>query len=85
MLSFDTCYSMCYDGAAGGGDMKSYSSREILKMLVADGWYEIECVGSHHQFRHPTKPGKVTLKHPVKDIPPKTLRSIEKQSGLKFS
>lgn len=51
--------------------MKSYSSREILKMLAADGWYEIECVGSHHQFRHPTKPGKVTLKHPVKDIPPK--------------
>lgn len=42
--------------------MKSYSSREILKMLAADGWYEIECVGSHHQFRHPTKPGKVTLK-----------------------
>ncbi len=47
--------------------MKSYSSREILKMLAADGWYEIECVGSHHQFRHPTKPGKVTLKHSTKN------------------
>ena len=64
--------------------MKSYSSREILKMLAADGWYEIECVGSHHQFRHPTKPGKVTLQHPRKDITPNTLKSIERQSGLKF-
>lgn len=43
--------------------MKSYSSREILKMLVEDGWYEVKCVGDHHQFKHPTKPGKVTLQH----------------------
>ena len=64
--------------------MKSYSSREVLKMLKADGWYEVDCVGSHHQFKHPTKPGKVTLKHPDKDIPPKTLRRIAQQSGLKF-
>ena len=44
--------------------MKSYSSREILKMLVEDGWYEVKSVGDHHQFKHPTKPGKVTLQHP---------------------
>ena len=58
--------------------MKSYSSREVLKMLKADGWYEVNVVGSHHQFKHPT------LKHPDKDIPRKTLDSIERQSGLLF-
>lgn len=64
--------------------MKSYSSREILKMLAADGWYEIECVGSHHQFRYPTKPGKVTLKHPVKDIPPKRCGASKNSQGSSF-
>lgn len=64
--------------------MKSYSSREVLKLLKADGWYEVNCVGDHHQFKHPTKPGRVTLTHPVKDIPPKTLQGIAKQAGLKF-
>lgn len=53
-------------------------------MLIADGWYEVNCVGSHHQFKHPAKPGRVTVKHPDKDIPRKTLDSIERQSGLKF-
>nr|DAI69215.1 MAG TPA: putative RNA binding protein [Bacteriophage sp.] len=64
--------------------MKSYSSREVTKMLLADGWYEVNVVGSHHQFKHPTKPGRVTVKSPCKNIPRKTLDSIEKQSGLKF-
>lgn len=64
--------------------MKSYSSREVIKMLKADGWYEVNVVGSHHQFKHPVKKGRVTVKHPDKDIPPKTLKSIEKQSGLTF-
>lgn len=35
--------------------MKSYSSREIKKSLEADGWYEVGTVGSHHQYKHPTK------------------------------
>ncbi len=64
--------------------MKSYSSREVIKLLVKDGWYEIDVTGSHRQFKHPTKRGRVTVKHPDKDIPPKTLRSIEKQAGLRF-
>lgn len=64
--------------------MKSYSSREVIEQLKADGWYEVAVVGSHHQFKHPEKPGRTTVKHPTKDIPPKTLRSIEKQSGLRF-
>lgn len=64
--------------------MKSYSSREILKLLKKDGWFEVACVGDHHQFKHPTKRGRTTVKHPDKDIPIKTLRRIEQQSGLKF-
>lgn len=64
--------------------MKSYSSREVIKILQADGWFEIHCVGDHHQFKHPTKLGKVTVTHPVKDIPSRTLKSIERQAGVKF-
>lgn len=64
--------------------MKSYSSREVIQMLLADGWYEVNCVGDHHQFKHPTKKGRVTVTHPRKDIPVKTLQSIARQSGLKF-
>ena len=64
--------------------MKSYSSREVIAMLTADGWYLKTTEGSHHQFKHPFKKGKVTVKHPCKDIPPKTLKSIAIQSGLQF-
>lgn len=54
-------------------------------MLKEDGWYELPKTGtSHLQFKHPTKKGRTTVKDPVKDIPIKTLRSIERQSGLKF-
>ncbi len=53
-------------------------------MLKADGWYEVRIEGSHHHFKHPSKKGLVTVKHPDKDIPVKTLKRIEEQSGLKF-
>ena len=64
--------------------MKSYSSREVIKMLKADGWYEVNVVGSHHQYKHPTKKGRTTIKHPDRDIPLPTLKRIEEQSGLNF-
>lgn len=64
--------------------MKGYSSREVIRLLEQDGWYLVSIVGSHHQFKHPTKKGRTTIKHPDKDIPIKTLKSIEKQSGLTF-
>ena len=69
---------------SGGTYMKSYSSREVIKMLKADGWYEVNVVGSHHQYKHPTKKGRTTIKHPDRDIPLPTLKRIEEQSGLKF-
>ncbi len=64
--------------------MKSYASKEVIQCLIADGWYEARARGSHRQFKHPTKKGCVTIKHPDKDIPRKTLDSIERQSGLRF-
>ncbi len=59
-------------------------TRSILKALAADGWVKVRQAGSHVQFKHPTKPGIVTVPHPKKDIPVGTLRSIEKQAGLKL-
>jgi len=49
-----------------------------------DGWFEVARKGSHIQFKHPTKVGRVTVPHPKRDIPIGTLRSIEKQAGLKL-
>lgn len=65
--------------------MKSYLSREIIQILCSDGWTEVRCSGDHHHFRHPTKPGLVTITHPVKDVPRRTLNSISRQSGVIFS
>ena len=64
--------------------MTSYSSKEVIKLLEAEGWRLKNITGSHHQFVHPYKKGRVTVKNPEKDIPLKTLRMIEKQSGLMF-
>ncbi|MEX2152637.1 MAG: type II toxin-antitoxin system HicA family toxin [Gemmatimonadaceae bacterium] len=57
-------------------------SREIIRRLEAEGWRLKKVKGSHHHFTHPTKPGKVTVKHPAKDFPVGTLKSIERQSGV---
>ena len=57
-------------------------SADLIKQLKADGWVLVHVVGSHHQFKHPTKPGKVTVPHPKNDLPLPTVRSILKQVGL---
>nr|WP_277399958.1 type II toxin-antitoxin system HicA family toxin [Achromobacter xylosoxidans] len=59
------------------------NSADLIKQLKADGWYLVHTVGSHHQFKHPIKPGKVTVPHPKKDLPIATQRSILKQAGLR--
>jgi len=60
------------------------NSRAVIAALKADGWREAAKRGSHAQFKHPGKPGRVTVPHPKRDIPLGTLRSIERQSGLKL-
>lgn len=58
-------------------------SREVISALEADGWKQVAKKGSHLQFKHPTKPGRVTVP-PKRDIPLGTLRSIEKQAEIKL-
>jgi predicted RNA binding protein YcfA (HicA-like mRNA interferase family) len=60
------------------------SSREVIRQLVDDGWFEVAQVGSHVQFKHLTKTGRVTVPHPKRDLPIGTLKSIEKQAGIKL-
>lgn len=57
-------------------------SRDLIRMVEQDGWYEVAVKGSHHQFKHPTKSGRVTIPHPKKDLPRPTVKSILKQAGL---
>lgn len=63
---------------------KSYSSREVIKILKENGWYLARVDGDHYQFKHPTIRQLVTVQHPVKDLDIKNIKSIERQSGLKF-
>jgi predicted RNA binding protein YcfA (HicA-like mRNA interferase family) len=58
--------------------------REVLRLLRDGGWYLVRTRGSHQQFKHPTKPGLVTVAgQPNDDLAPGTLNSILKQAGLK--
>ena len=60
------------------------NSRDIIRAIEAAGWVEVAQKGSHRQFKHPALPGRVTVPHPKKDIPLGTLRSIERQAGVKL-
>jgi predicted RNA binding protein YcfA (HicA-like mRNA interferase family) len=58
--------------------------RDAIKKVVADGWYLVKIEGSHRQYKHSEKPGRVTIAgHPSDDLAPKTLGSILEQAGLK--
>ena len=63
--------------------INAMNSKQVIKQLEADGWFLVRSRGSHHQFKHPSKPGLVTVKHPDRDIPVGTLQSIRKQAGWK--
>ena len=60
------------------------NSRLIINALETDGWFLVAQKGSHLQFKHPLKTGRVTVPHPKHDTPVGTLRSIEKQAKLKI-
>jgi predicted RNA binding protein YcfA (HicA-like mRNA interferase family) len=61
------------------------TSREIIQLLTEAGWTLVRIKGSHHHYKHPTSPGIVTVPHPKKDIPRGTLKSIEKQAGVRLT
>ncbi|NNB69832.1 type II toxin-antitoxin system HicA family toxin [Pseudomonas fluorescens] len=54
----------------------------MIGHLVADGGYLVRTRGSHHHFKHPTKPGRVTISHPKKDLLDNTAKSLLKQALL---
>ena len=60
-------------------------SRVIIRALEADGWERRRTTGSHWHFKHPSKPGIVTVPHPKRDLPVGTVKAIERQSGLQLS
>jgi len=60
------------------------NSREVIRHLIESGWFEVAQVGSHKQFKHATRAGRVTVPHPKRDLPLGTLKSIEKQAGIKL-
>jgi predicted RNA binding protein YcfA (HicA-like mRNA interferase family) len=58
--------------------------RDLVEIIERDGWRLVRTKGSHRQYRHPVKPGTVTIAgKPNLDVPSGTLNSILKQSGLK--
>jgi predicted RNA binding protein YcfA (HicA-like mRNA interferase family) len=58
--------------------------REAIRMIEDDGWFLVATRGSHRQYKHATKPGRVTVAgKPSDDLAPGTLNSILKQAGLK--
>jgi len=58
--------------------------REALRLIEQDGWGQVATRGSHRQFKHPMKPGRVTVAgKPSDDLAPGTWNSILKQAGLK--
>ncbi len=63
--------------------MPLMNSRELIKLLVLDGWVLHSQKGSHCHYKHPNKKGRVTIPHPKKDLPLKTELSILRQAGLK--
>ena len=58
--------------------------RDVIKLLEGDGWYLVTTRGSHHQFNHPWKKGRVTVAGKLSDdMAPGTLNSVLKQAQLK--
>jgi predicted RNA binding protein YcfA (HicA-like mRNA interferase family) len=73
---------ICPPPTIGSADVMKV--REVLRLLRDDGWLEVATRGSHMQFKHPTKAGRVTVAgHPNDDLAPGTLKSILDQAKLK--
>jgi predicted RNA binding protein YcfA (HicA-like mRNA interferase family) len=60
---------------------KNKSAAEIVRRLESEGWICVRKAGAHRQFKHPTKPGRVTVSVHRGTLPLGTLRSIYRQAG----
>lgn len=56
---------------------------DLEKMLLNDGWYKYTVTGGHYQYKHRTKPGKITISRHCKEIKRSTVHSILKQAKIK--
>jgi predicted RNA binding protein YcfA (HicA-like mRNA interferase family) len=64
--------------------MKRYKVKEIINLLIEDGWYRSYCKGDHRQFKHPLKKGKVTVRGKLNEtVSQELLNSMWKQAGWK--
>ena len=64
--------------------MKRYKVREVIELMEKDGWFLVTIKGDHRQFKHPTKPGKVTVRGAMNEVLSQfLLNSIWKQAGWK--
>jgi predicted RNA binding protein YcfA (HicA-like mRNA interferase family) len=64
--------------------LRAMKVRDVTRMIERDGWYLAAMRGSHRQYKHPDKPGRVTIAgHPGDDMAPGTLNSVLKQARLK--
>ena len=63
-------------------EVRSMSSDDLIRRIQLEGWKKVAQKGSHVQFKHPTKKGRVTIPHPEKDLPKGTVKNILKQAGL---
>ena len=66
------------------GTISGMKFRELIRLLEDDGWQLVAQRGSHQQYEHPTKPGKVTVAgKPGADVPKGTAANILRQAGLR--
>ena len=72
------------DRKARGNYCCSVKVRDLIRLIEKDGWLLVRTKGSHHQYKHQSKPGLVTVPgHPGDELAPGTLNNILKQAGLK--
>jgi predicted RNA binding protein YcfA (HicA-like mRNA interferase family) len=57
-------------------------SKDLIRKMKNAGWVEDRVVGSHHIFKHPSKPGHITVPHPKKDLGAGLVHKLSKQAGL---
>ncbi len=65
------------------GIINAMNSKQVIKQLEADGWVLRSVRGSHHVFRHPDKPGHISVLHPKQDLGVGLVHKLLKQAGLK--
>ncbi len=83
IIRIDIIRIICYYNNARRKTKMPMKPREMEKLILADGWMFKNQEGSHKNYIHPTKPGKVTIPFHTKYLPKGTENSIKKQAGLK--